>query len=678
MKKVRYVLNTLFLGIILLAFNVSAIGAGSITINAPDGAAQWEKGTTRIISWTKLGFTDNVDIELWQGGAQLPGPNGTIIANTTGLTYAYDVPAGLADGTYQIRIFAWGQTPSWSVFAISADFQIVTTALPFLTLISPNGGEVWQRGTTQSITWDDNLSSNVKIDLCDATGTYISTIDSWATGLSVNWNIPALLAVGDYKIKVSNLNNLSLFDLGTSTIHISANTDGTVTGVTPSGGTFTRGTAMPIHWVKTFSENVNIYLCNGVTNAIVSLIGNNAYGQSTTWAIPANFLPLGSYKITATGGGLTESVTVTAPIVTDSWQRGTTHAIAWTKNFVDRVDLELWATLGGDHKVSTLRTYAYGTACNWYVPTSTAAGQYKIKVIKTNDASVYGFSAAFTITSVPGGAAETVTVTSPAGGENWLRGTLHTLSWTKNFGDRIDLELWSTLGGDHKVTLLRSYVYGTACNWFIPANTDAGQYKIKVIKMGDPTVYSLSAAFNIILSTGGTCSLTYPDAAGIIIHRGSTTTITWTKTFPENVRVELWKGGAFNTLIKTSQYGLSCEWYASSMLEAGSDYKIKIMSGLDNSILDQSANNFTIAIYKFGAFPNPANNTLSLSFDDSSTGTYDMVLYNRFGDQVVTKSANMDEGYEHSISTADLPSGIYYLVVTSGDTKITRSIIVQH
>jgi len=38
----------------------------------------------------------------------------------------------------------------------------------------------------------------------------------------------------------------------------------------------------------------------------------------------------------------------------------------------------------------------------------------------------------------------------------------------------------------------------------------------------------------------------------------------------------------------------------------------------------------------------------------------------------------MDEGYEHSISTADLPSGIYYLVVTSGDTKITRSIIVQH
>jgi hypothetical protein len=229
-----------------------------------------------------------------------------------------------------------------------------------------------------------------------------------------------------------------------------------------------------------------------------------------------------------------------------------------------------------------------------------------------------------------------------------------------------------------KVVTIRSSAYGNSCNWFINAGTAPASYRIKIIKTGDPSVSLFSAAFNITINSPGTCTLTYPDAAGIIIPSGTTPTITWTQTFTENVRIELWKGGAFYTIIKTSQTGLTCDWYISNSIPDGNDYSIKIMSVIDNTIFDISANPFTIATYKFAPYPNPANNTLSLSFDDSSTGTYNMVLYNRFGDKVVTKSANMDEGKEHSISTANLPSGIYYLVVTSGDTKITRSIIVQH
>jgi len=50
----------------------------------------------------------------------------------------------------------------------------------YITVTSPNGGEVWQAGTSHNITWTDNISENVKIELYKG-GAFNSTISSSKT-----------------------------------------------------------------------------------------------------------------------------------------------------------------------------------------------------------------------------------------------------------------------------------------------------------------------------------------------------------------------------------------------------------------------------------------------------------------------------------------------------------------
>jgi hypothetical protein len=77
-----------------------------------------------------------------------------------------------------------------------------------LTVISPNGGEKWRKGTTQTITWTytGDPGDAVKIELRRA-GKKQTTISLMApnTG-SYNWTIPAKVPVGaTYKIRITSV-----------------------------------------------------------------------------------------------------------------------------------------------------------------------------------------------------------------------------------------------------------------------------------------------------------------------------------------------------------------------------------------------------------------------------------------------------------------------------------------
>lgn len=77
---------------------------------------------------------------------------------------------------------------------------------------------------------------------------------------------------------------------------------------------------------------------------------------------------------------------------------------------------------------------------------------------------------------------------------------------------------------------------------------------------------------------------------------GSIQTITWTDNINEDVRIDLYKGGVFNSNI--SNFVLSSgtySWAISDTLQGGSDYKIKITITADESISDVSGDNFVIS-----------------------------------------------------------------------------------
>jgi hypothetical protein len=87
--------------------------------------------------------------------------------------------------------------------------------IPFsgITVTSPSTDIHLTSGSNTTITWNSNISDNVRIDLYKGT-TYYSTIDSSTVNDgSENWLIPSTLPDGsDYTIRISSTTNTALYD----------------------------------------------------------------------------------------------------------------------------------------------------------------------------------------------------------------------------------------------------------------------------------------------------------------------------------------------------------------------------------------------------------------------------------------------------------------------------------
>ena len=91
---------------------------------------------------------------------------------------------------------------------------------PEITLISPNGGEILDSGSYE-ITWNDNFDDNISIKLYKS-GVFVSTIvSSTESDGSYFWNIsPSLEDGDDYKIKITNIAQSTLYDQSNSNFSI--------------------------------------------------------------------------------------------------------------------------------------------------------------------------------------------------------------------------------------------------------------------------------------------------------------------------------------------------------------------------------------------------------------------------------------------------------------------------
>lgn len=120
-----------------------------------------------------------------------------------------------------------------------------------------------------------------------------------------------------------------------------------------------------------------------------------------------------------------------------------------------------------------------------------------------------------------------ITVTSPAGGENWVLGSRHTIRWTYtgNPGSTVTIYLWTGL---FNVTQIAQTSVGTSGAgsyvWSVPCAQEPGIYKIWIVS--DIGLQAFSNSFNTVLQT---ITITTP-GAGANWRRGTTHAIKWTYT----------------------------------------------------------------------------------------------------------------------------------------------------
>jgi hypothetical protein len=158
-----------------------------LTLTTPNGGESWNRNSKRTIRWNAAGCAGTLTLTLWQNGSLI----GTIADGVDPADGSYSWTAGAYNGGtaplgtgYTIRIQDNG-----SMLADESDapFSIVK-----ISVKTPNGGESWQKGSTQNITWVvKSISGSVRIVLLKngvKVGNIVNSIDpalgtySWTVG----------------------------------------------------------------------------------------------------------------------------------------------------------------------------------------------------------------------------------------------------------------------------------------------------------------------------------------------------------------------------------------------------------------------------------------------------------------------------------------------------------------
>lgn len=98
-------------------------------------------------------------------------------------------------------------------------------------LLTPNGGQVWMHGTTQTITWNSAIAGNVVLSLADSTGV-VQEITTVSGDLGTyDWAIPSNVVPGAaYLIRIHKEINAQAMDESENYICISADETVDITG----------------------------------------------------------------------------------------------------------------------------------------------------------------------------------------------------------------------------------------------------------------------------------------------------------------------------------------------------------------------------------------------------------------------------------------------------------------
>ena len=230
------------------------------------------------------------------------------------------------------------------------------------------------------------------------------------------------------------------------------------------------------------------------------------------------------------------SITVKTPNGGENWQRGTSHTITWSytgspgstvKIVLLKAGTEI-GTIAGSVPVGSNGKGSY----SWQISSIGSSGSdYKVSVQSISQPAIKDASNNYFTLTPAGTSTPTISLSSPNGGENWQRGTSHTITWdyTGNPGSAVKIML---LKGSTEVgTISASTSTGSgghgSYSWLVPSTGVTGSdYKVSVQSISQPVLRDTSN--NYLTLTSGTLTPVITGTGGTISGSGTTTTITST------------------------------------------------------------------------------------------------------------------------------------------------------
>jgi 5-hydroxyisourate hydrolase-like protein (transthyretin family) len=585
----------------------SIADASSITVTAPNGGESWQRGTTQAITWDAAGDPGaNVRIELYKGGVF----NGTIAGSAVNIgSYPWPISADQTlGGDYKVKITSTAN----SSYSDWSDISFSITAAPAITVTSPNGGESWQQGTSQAITWNftGDPGANVRIELYRGE-TFDRTIASSTPNAGqYSWSIPAEQMTGeDYRVKIMSTSDSSYSDRSDNVFTITEPPRPTITS--PNGGeVWMQGTRRTITWTSTgdIGASVRIYLVQDLS-LLATFVAEAPNNGSYEWSIPLNQQVGNDYRICITSAAnsvysdwsdnsfsisAAPSITVTAPNGGESWQQGTSQTITWDSSGAPGANVSIELHKGGVLNRTIVSSTANDGTHPWLIPADQTLGSdYKVKIASTTNSSYSDWSDnSFSISAAP-----SITVTVPNGSESWQQGTSQTITWDASGAPGANVSIELHKGGVLNRTIASSTANDGTHPWLIPADQTLGSdYKVKIVSTTNSS-YSDWSDNSFSISAAPSITVTAPNGSESW-QQGTSQTITWDSSGAPgaNVSIELHKGGVLNRTITSSTANDGTHpWLIPADQTLGSDYKVKIASTTNSSYFDWSDNSFSIS-----------------------------------------------------------------------------------
>jgi hypothetical protein len=185
------------------------------------------------------------------------------------------------------------------------------------------------------------------------------------------------------------------------------------------------------------------------------------------------------------------TLSLTAPVGGENWLISSVQNITWTDNGVDTIKIEYsldngttWSTIA-DKVSAALGTYA------WTLPSTTSATAI-VNISDINGYAIPAKSAAFEISKPVG----TISLTAPAGGENFAVGKSVNITWTSANVNTVKLELSSDSAATWTTIAYAPAAAGTYA-WTVPDKPSTKSF-VKASDSTDATIASVNAsAFTI-------------------------------------------------------------------------------------------------------------------------------------------------------------------------------------
>jgi endonuclease I len=497
-----------------------------------------------------------------------------------------------------------------------------------LSLLQPMGGESWGAATTQQIVWSSISVSNVKLEYTTNGGTNWTTIiaSTPASTGYYNWTVPSSVS-SSYKIRITDASSSTRTATSAGTFSVTTSS-ATVTLMSPVGGeTWYAGSSHSITWSSANVTNVKIeYSTNSGSNWTTVIASTTASAGTYSWTVPSTTSSNCYVRISDVSDAAVAStssstfaiaaaptLTITSPVGGENWTGNSSHNITWTYANVTNVKLEYTTDAGTNWTTIIASTAASTGTYNWTVP-NVASTNYKVRISDVaGNASASVSASVFTVTAVTG----TLSLTSPVGGESWVGGSLHNITWASSNVTNIKIEYTTDAGSNWTTVIASTAASAASYAWTVPSTASAN-YKVRITDASNASITSISAStFTVTVSNSLTLTSPVGGESWTVTTQHN---ITWTSSGVTNVLLEYStnSGTSWSTVIaSTAASAGSYAWTVPNTISA--NCKVRVSDVSNSSLSSVSASVFAISSTYVSPYNLSAGLTYSQNYDSLGT-----------------------------------------------------------